>query len=139
MTEQLSRGHQLVGQQARRLTATELARRTGTSPSMVRHIAAGRKTPGTDLRDRLVAHGVPSDAWDEPAETPSAENAPSGRSGWCEQFLAANAMTPADFLELLEIVLTSKPELANALADGFRELGEAVSELSAHEEGSRPR
>lgn len=68
-----------------RLTVAEIARRVGTSGSMISHLAAGRKTPSRKVKDRLVALGIPADGWtvpvvaDAPARVTPATNATARR------------------------------------------------------------
>lgn len=128
----MTRGHQVVAELAHRITAAEMAHRAGTSPSMIRHVAAGRKTPGADLRARLVPLGVPLESWARPADAPAAEPMATAPFS-CAGHLAEHGLTPGDFLEILEVVLAAKPEIANALADAFRELHEV-----AHAIGEAP-
>lgn len=49
-----------------RVSVSEVARRAETSRSMVHGMVAGRKTPGRELKARLVALGIAADGWTMP-------------------------------------------------------------------------
>ena len=65
-----SEAAQVLAELAHIHTACEVARRSGTSDTMVRHLARGRRTPGLALQERIRdAWSVPLEAWSKPASS----------------------------------------------------------------------
>lgn len=74
----LTEGGRLVAELVARVGATEFARRVNATEGTARHLAAGRRLPAPDLRERIhVAWAVAIEAWERPAEAPKPTPAPA--------------------------------------------------------------
>lgn len=70
-----STGQHLLAELAERHSAAEVARRVGSSDTLIRHVAKGRKTPSPAIQQRLL------DVWSIPLESWRTEASPVVSSG----------------------------------------------------------
>jgi hypothetical protein len=108
----LTEGGRLVGTHVARLGAAEVARRVKTSEAMARHLATGRKTPGSDLKQRLAdTFGISLESWAQAAapEPPPAPKRPTADKP------ASAATKKGSALELLWGTVTMVDEALDGL------------------------